>query len=98
MSRYHMMTLGVLGLMFGVQLLIFDSFILTEDASKAYYEFAERDSSPDNFREANRIVSSASASAIPFARKVITYPSWLGWPFVSVGAVFVFQSFVMRRD
>ena len=95
MSRYHLMSYGMLALMFGIQLLIFDSFILTEDASKAYYELAERTTDPD-FREVNRVVS--SASAIPFVRKVITYPSWLGWPFVCVGAVFVFQSFVWRRE
>ena len=95
MSRYHLMTYGMLALMIGVQLLVFDSFILTEDASKAYYEFVERNNAPD-FREVNRVVS--SASTVPFVRKVITYPSWLGWPFVSVGAVLVFQSFILRRD
>ena len=95
MTRYHLISYGIILLLFGLQFLAFDSFVLTENASKVYYEKIERKQDPD-IREVNRVVS--ATTPVPFARKTVKHPQWLGWPFVSIGAVLVFQSFVMRRS
>jgi hypothetical protein len=95
MTRNHFLSYGLILLCVGLQLLAFDSFILSENASKFYYEKIERTANRD-VREVNRIVS--ATTSIPFTRKVIKPPRWFGWPFLSVGAVLVFQSFAMRRQ
>lgn len=94
MTRNHFICYGLILLGIGLQLLVFQSFVLTEDASKFYYEKVEREIDPD-YREVNRVVS--AGTNLPFARKKIEHPSWLGWPFVSVGAVLLFQSIAMRN-
>jgi hypothetical protein len=94
-NRNNYLMFGVLLLSFGVQLHFFDTFELTETASKVYYEKIERTKRKDT-REIPRLFSAAAAT--PFPRKIIAPPKWLGWPFISVGAVLVFQAICVRRN
>ena len=93
MKRYHFLAIGIVLLFLGLHLNTFDSFVLSENATRFYVEKIEKKS------ESKPVLSFMNASTtLPVTPKVITPPTWIGWPFVSVGAVLIFQSFVLKRE
>jgi len=95
-NRNQVFFLGALVLLLGIQVRMVDTYVLTPQATKFLAErsgnptLASAASSPGHFLAAN-------SPATPLLRKSIQPPEWLGWCFVSVGAVFVLHSLAMPR-
>ena len=91
-NRNSLFIWGALALFFGLQFHYFDSFVLTEKASKVYYKRigkktkVEKPKSP--FLEQAPEISD---------RKVIRHPDWLGRCLMSVGGVLVVQALMIRK-
>ena len=84
-NRNQFMMFGVIVLLLGLELRMFDSFTLSE---KATHFIVSRMSDPP------AVATIAPASA---ARKVLRPPPWLGWSFISVGSVLILHSFGMKK-
>lgn len=83
---------GALLLFFGLQCHYFQSFVLTEKASKFYYSRFEKKAKVEKpispfLKEAPQIQQ----------RKSFQPPDWLGRCLMSVGGVLIFQSIMVRR-
>lgn len=94
MNRNHFLMLGLVVLMLGIQLQIVDEYVLTEQATQIAAKAAGKEPGP--------VAQSASlflpaSGPTPLTQKTITPPDWLGWLFMSVGAVLVLHSFAMPR-
>jgi hypothetical protein len=94
MVTARMLLIGVVVFFVGVQLRLVDTFVLNEQATL----FLEKHASP-------RWVQSTGTTAVdpyqnnptPYAdgyvaRKSVSPPRWLGWSFLSVGAVLILTS------
>lgn len=95
-NRNQFFFIGALILLLGIQVRMVDTYVLTPQATKFLAErsgnvtLASAAESPGQFLAAN-------TPATPLLRKTIQPPEWLGWCFVSVGAVFVLHSLAMPR-
>ena len=94
--------LGVITLFFGVQFRTFDSFVLNENVSRVINRRIEK-------RQAEKIEQPPLAAGFRVfdepeteivqlpAKRRITPPRWLGYSFLSVGAVLVLTCPLFRR-
>ena len=88
LSRNHYLIIGLLLLLFGVQLRLVDSYVLNERATKLLTkESAQTDVLSSMFY---------AASSAAGTRKVVKPPDWIGWCLMSVGAVLILHSLAMR--
>ncbi len=92
LNRNNLLLWGVLLLFFGLQFHYFDSYILTEKASNVYFDRFEKKSKPPEIK--NSFLEDAPQVT---ERKTIKPPIWLGRCLMSVGAVLIFQSFIVKR-
>ncbi len=83
---------GAILLFFGLQCHYFQSFVLTEKASKFYYQRFEKKA------KVEKPLSPFLAEAPKISqRKTIQPPDWLGRCLMSVGGVLIVQSIMARR-
>ncbi len=92
-NRGTLFLYGLLLLFAGLQLHFFESFTLTEQASKFYYEKIEPEAQQQSFQG-----FFAASTPFSFGQKILKHPKWLCWPFISVAAVLIFQSFIMKKS
>ena len=81
---------GVVILFFGIQLRSFESFVLNERVSAIINERVAKKqaaAAPDPL-QADFMMLDATPSPLP-VRRTITPPRWLGYSFLSIGAVLV---------
>ena len=82
---------GILLLLFGAQLRLVDSFVLSSDTTRVLAQWSgPSSSSPDGVLR-DIVVQTTSP------RKTITPPNWLGWASLSVGIVLVAHGLLNRR-
>ncbi|HEV3418606.1 MAG TPA: hypothetical protein VG056_17420 [Pirellulales bacterium] len=87
-NRNQFLMFGVIVLLLGIQFRTFDSFTLSEKATKF---IATR------MQEAGAAAAPAVPLAGPVPRKVLRPPQWLGWSLISVGSVLILHSFGMKK-
>ena len=73
------LAIGVALILFGMQLRVVESFVLTPWATQALYEQFRTPSSPSKEAIQRIVVESTSP------QKTITPPSWLGWAMITAG-------------
>ncbi len=87
-NRNQYFFLGIVILLFGIQVRNVSAYVLTPEATQF---LAENTGSSDN----TMMSFSQSMGATP--RKVFHPPEWLGWCLMSVGAVLVLHSLAMPK-
>jgi len=90
-NRNQYFLIGLIVLFLGIQLRLVETFVLNEKTS---HFVAER----------FKLVASSEASdgsflpaAGPTPRRTVRPPTWLGYAFISVGAVLILHSLAMKR-
>ena len=87
-NRNQYFMFGIILLALGLQLRVVDSFVLNEEATRFIAE-----------RTGNATASATTFLPIstPFSRKVVRPPQWLGWMFISIGAVLSLHSLALKQ-
>ena len=99
-NRNQFLMAGVILLLLGLQLRYVDSFVLTEDCSrfinKRLMKAKKKKQKPEsNYPSLFANISKPKPPAV--TRRTVKPPNWLGWAFLSVGAVLILQSFAMPK-
>ena len=97
-NRNQFLMAGIILLLLGFQLRHVDSYVLTENCTKFINKRLIK-SKKQKKPESNypTLFASAAKSTPVAARRTVKPPNWLGWAFLSVGAVLVLQSFAMPK-
>lgn len=92
LNRHSLFIWGALLLFFGLQFHYFDSFVLTEKASKVYYSRFEKKAKVEKPK-------SPFLDDVPemSPRKTFRHPDWLGRCLISVGGVLVAQALMLKK-
>lgn len=91
-NRHSLFLWGAMLLFFGLQFHYFDSFVLTEKASKIYYSRFEKKAKVE--KPASPFLAEAPEMD---PRKTFRPPDWLGRCLMSVGGVLVAQALMIRK-
>ena len=89
-NRNQYFFLGVVILLFGVQVRNVSAYVLTPEAT----QFLAENTGSSNTQNAMMALSQDVGAA---PRKVLQPPEWLGWCLMSVGAVLVLHSLAMQK-
>ena len=98
MSCSRLFLLGTILLFLGIQFRIFDSFVLNQRTSNFIHEKFDKKSTASAGTDLYNVslqsnddwwMTNNVPQVISSPRKTITPPDWLGWSFVSVGAVLI---------
>lgn len=90
-NRNQYFMAGLIVLLLGVQFRYVETYVLTEEAAKAIAKQGG-DASADASGGGAAIQSASSAP-----NRNITPPVWVGWAFISLGAVLILHSLAMPR-
>jgi len=91
-TRYHVFLVGTVMLFLGLELRSVDSFVLTPKATKF---LAEQTGHPVTV--VNNAVESVAGVEPQLPSKVFCPPEWSSWFLLSLGSVFVLQSWAMVK-
>lgn len=91
-NRNQFFFLGAVILLIGLQVRMVSAYVLNEDATRF---LVERTQSTSSAPEQALVSFSNSAGLIP--NKVLRPPEWLGWCFISIGAVLMLHSLAMPK-
>lgn len=91
-NRNQWFFLGMIILLFGLQVRMVSAYVLNEDATRFLAERAHISASAPE----QALVSFSGDSGL-LSNKVIRPPEWLGWCLISVGAVLILHSLAMPR-
>lgn len=92
LNRYHYYMLGLLLLLFGLELRTVDAVVLTPEVTKF---LAERTGHP--VATASNAVAAITGSPTTVPPKTIRPPEWLGYAVLSAGSVLVLYSLALPR-
>ena len=87
-NRNQFFMTGVFLVLLGIQFRLIESITLNDKTTRFLANHA------------GSATTSTSASLFPSStvpRKTIEPPQWLGWAFISIGAVFILHSLAMKR-
>ena len=93
LNRNHYFLLGLILLLFGIQLRLVYSVLLTPESTRFVVERIERKKPITRSQPLAALLSITT----PTPRKTIEPPRWLGWALISIGAVLVLNSLAMKR-
>ncbi len=94
LNRNQFMLIGLLLLLFGLQLRFVDTFVLNAESTRFLVKQKQKVEKPSVWS----FPASVSANTpIPIQRKKISPPKWLGWTLISVGTILVLHSLVLRK-
>ncbi len=94
LNRNHFFVMGIILIFLGIQLRYVESFVLNETSSR----FVAKRLDWNGSRSADaRPFPNLLSVVSPTSRRTVRPPRWVGWSLISVGAVFVLHSLVMRR-
>jgi hypothetical protein len=91
-TRYHVFLVGVVLLLLGFELRLVDSFVLTPKATQF---LAEQTGHPAAVASTTLLAVTGTEPQLP--TKVIRPPEWMSWFLLSLGSVFVLQSWAMVK-
>ncbi len=92
LDKHKLLLWGTLILFFGIQFHYFNSYVLTEKASKVYYSRFEKKAKVDVPK--SKFLQKEEEES---PRKTFRPPNWLGRCLISVGAVLVVQAIMLRK-
>lgn len=93
MSGRSFFTIGLILVLFGVQLRAVETFVLNQRAS----DFLEKQKKNSAIRSES-LFEPAVMTVGPVPRKKLTHPRWIGLAFISAGAVMVLQGVSRRTE
>jgi len=93
LNRNQIMLIGLLLLLFGLQLRFVDTFVLNEESTRFLAKQKEKVEKRSSWLPA----SLSAQSPIPIPRKKISPPKWIGWSLITAGAILVCHSLVLRK-
>lgn len=93
-NRNQYFMAGIVILLLGVQLRMIDSYVLNEQGSEFVTQKLKQTSSSGERPKLTFISSTSIGGA---ARKMIRPPEWMGWAFISVGAVLCLHALAMKK-
>lgn len=93
MNRYHYMALGLVLVLLGVQFRYVDSLRLTPQTTQFLAKKFGKKPAPTN--PLMSILPKTAPAIQP--QKTIRPPKWLGYSLLSIGAVLMFQSLMMKK-
>ncbi len=91
-TRYHVFLIGVVLVFLGLELRYVDSFVLSPAATKF---LAEQSGHPAAM--ASNTVLAVTGTEPKLPAKVIRPPEWCSWFLLSLGSVFILQSWAMVK-
>jgi len=91
-TRYHIFLVGIVLVLLGFELRSVDSFVLTPTATKF---LAEQTGHP--VVAINNTVETVAGAAPVLPPKVFRPPEWTSWFLLSLGSVFILQSWAMVK-
>jgi hypothetical protein len=91
-TRYHVFLVGVVLLLLGGELRLIDSVVLTPKATRF---LAEQAGHPAVVASTTLLTVAGTEPQLP--SKVIRPPEWVSWFLLSLGSVFVLQSWAMAK-
>jgi len=91
LNRNQWFLAGLVVLLVGLQFRMVDSFVLTPELTKFLADHASRPVA------AAGQTMGAFMTAEPLASKTVRPPEWVGWAFLSVGAVLILHALSMKR-
>ena len=91
-NRYHYFVVGLIVLLFGIQLRLVESYLLNEETTRWLMQQSG---------DAGVQVVSKVTEHLPTAgggpRKTVVPPDWLGWAMISFGSVLVLHSLALPK-
>ncbi len=91
-TRYHVFLVGVVLLLLGFEFRLIDSFVLTPKATKFLAEQTGHQAAV-----ASATLLSVAGTEPQLPSKVVNPPEWASWFLLSLGSVFVLQSWAMVK-
>jgi hypothetical protein len=88
-NRNQYFLMGLVVLFLGIQFRLVDSFVLNEKASRFVAERFKGQAASD--------AGGLMPAVGPTPRRTLKPPTWIGWAFMSVGAVLILHSLAMKR-
>jgi hypothetical protein len=92
LNRNHYFLLGTILLLLGLQFRLIDSVVLNEQSTRF---LAQRLGTTTDAATAQVLHTTGFGAVMP--RKALTTPKWVGWAFMSTGAVLVLHSIMLRK-
>jgi len=92
-NRNHYFVVGLILVLFGIQLRLVHSYLLTPESTRFVAERIERKKPITRYEPLATLMTITS----PTPRKTIVPPRWLGWSLISVGAVLVLNALTMKK-
>ena len=92
-NKYSCFVVGMILLMVGLQFRFIDRVVLTPQATK----FLAKYHAPAAAKASGALERLWPSAGPTLPRKELTPPSWIGLALLSVGAVLILQSLVMRK-
>ncbi len=93
-NRNQYFMAGVVILLLGVQLRMIDSYVLNKKGSEFVTQKLKQNSSLGEGPKLNFISNTSIGGA---SRQMIRPPEWLGWAFISIGAVLCLHALAMKK-
>ncbi len=90
-NRNQLFLAGMLFLFLGVQFRVVESYKLTPELTQF---LAERTGHP--LASVNAATPALTQSGRPLAQKTIEAADWIGWAMLSLSAILILQSFIMK--
>jgi len=90
-NRNHYFAIGIVVLLFGVQLRLVESVVLSEETGQFIAKRLEKQPAGAASPFSNLI-----AIQTPASRRTFTPPRWIGWLLISTGVVLVLHSMAMK--
>lgn len=90
-DRNRYFSLGVILFLLGIQFRMVDSFVLNESSTRALHRFAKHSQIATNG------MAEMYMSVAQSPKKMITPPNWLGWVFLTTGAVISLHALAIPR-
>jgi hypothetical protein len=95
-NRNHYFMIGIVMLLLGVQLRWVDSYVLNAEASEFVAKrWDQQPPPPQPVVSPQLLVTTPTPTTTTI--KTIKPPTWIGWSFVSIGAVLILHSLAMKK-
>jgi len=92
-NRNQYFMIGLVILFVGTEFRMIESVILNQETSQMITDKLDKISFTNNTASASMISTGTGLSA----HRTVNPPEWIGWAFISVGAVFILHSLAMKR-